>query len=103
MSEVPYSVTAMATLPFWIPLKIRDSFLIKLPEVSVTVKARPDETAYLKNPVAPLLLPLINVPALKVPLLPSLLVGASFIWNSVMVYISYKDISHSFKLALDVL
>ena len=101
--DIPNSVTATATLPLAIPLKVRASFLIKLPEVSVTVKARPDETAYLKNPVAPLLLPLINVPAPKVPLLPSLLVGGWFIWISVIVWISYKDTSHSFKLALDVL
>ena len=101
--DIPNSVTATATLPLAIPLKVRASFLIKLPEVSVTVKARPDETAYLKNPVAPLLFPLINVPAPKVPLLPSLLVGGWFIWISVIVWISYKDTSHSFKLALDVL
>ena len=55
------------------------SFLIKLPEVSVTVKATPAETAYLKNPVAPLLFPSTKVPALSV------LVGPSFIESSVIV------------------
>ena len=53
--------------------------LIKLPDVSVTVKATPAETAYLKNPVAPLLFPSTKVPALSV------LVGPSFIESSVIV------------------
>ena len=86
--ETPYSVTAIATLPLVIPLKVRDSFLTKLPEVSVRVKATPADTAYLKNPVAPLLFPSTNVPATNVPLLPSVGPGAWLIVRSVIVWIS---------------
>jgi hypothetical protein len=60
------AVTAMAILPFGTPSKIKDSFCMKSPSTSYTVSAVPTVTASFKNPVAPLLDPLIKVGTVRV-------------------------------------
>ena len=55
------AVTAIAILPSGTPSKIRASFCIKSPSTSYTVSAVPTVTASFRNPVAPLLDPLMKV------------------------------------------
>ena len=95
ISEIPNEVTAIATRPDSIPSKINDSFLRKLPLVSYRVIREFAETASLINPLAPLFAPWTKVGTANV-------IG-SFKVISVIVWISYSEISHSFKLAFDIL
>ena len=88
ISEVPYAVTAIETYPDSIPSKINDSFLKKFPFVSYKVIKLLLETSSLINPLAPLFFPWTKVGTDSV-------IG-SFKVISVIVCISYREISHSF-------
>ena len=80
ISEIPYDVTAVETLPFAIPLKVRDSLGTKLPLVSYNTKDFEFETASFKNPVAPLELPFTKVGIAKV--IASFTVISVVVWTS---------------------
>ena len=87
-----YAVIATPTFPLSVPLKINASPAINFPLVLYTVRSVELLNAYLTYPVAPLDFPLTWVGTVKV-------LG---VFKAILVYgwISYKAISHSFKLVL---
>ena len=91
--EISFFDISVIILPFSIPSKIRDSFLIKDPDTWYIVKVVSSLTESLRNAVAPLFFPLINVGVLKVIDL--------FNVNFVKICTSYNDIPQILELEFD--